>query len=305
MSKIFTASMDKSIVNALKHTDEDMKSILDDPKLTSNKKAELLEINSKIDEFIREFTNENFSVLETKRYKERYSGIQNMESRQTSGRRLFVVQWVHPLLNTLRFSKWAPARNVIQADLDIMRRVSNELAVETIQPSIGMVNVPKSEGNLADNDNNNVPNEILEVTNVVHTVPNRSVVEDSDSEFDDPLDSEYLRNINITHNKVDDASLGDRIHSNNKSLNNSGIDDSGLGTSQSTIKEENEENGASELLNQTAPATISAAEKREMFRKKELECFQSLPDRPSSTPNRGRSRQRGNLRGRRGRRQTK
>ena len=304
MSKIFTASMDKSIVNSLKHTDEDIKSILDDPKLTTNKKAELLEINLKIDEFIREFTNENFSVLETKKYKERYSGIQNMESRQTSGRRLFVVQWVHPLLNTLRFSKWAPARNVIQADLDIMRRVSNELAVETIAPSIGMVNVPKSEGNLA--DNNNKPDVILEAPAVEHTVPNRSVTEDSDSEFDYLLDPEYLRNLNITHNKADDASLGDRIHSNDKSLDNSGIDDSGLGTSQSTIKEENgEENGDNDLLNQTAPASTSAARKREMFRNKELDCFKSLPDRPSSTPTRGRPRQRGNLRGRRGRRQTK
>ena len=299
MSKIFTASMDKSIVSTLKHTDEEIKVILSDTKLTSNKKAELLEINQKIDEFVREFTNENISVLETKRYKERYSGIKNMESRQTSGRRIFVVQWVHPILNTIRFSKWAPARNVIQADLDIMKQLSNEMAIMHIQPpSVGMVNTIKSEGNVAVDTNDNV------------TVgkPTREVVEDSDSEFSENLDPGYLQNLELTNNTETDDSLGDRIHSvcdQPCDLDNSGIDDSGLGNSQSTIKEEEDDEKPQDRLNQTVPATATAASKREMFRKKELECFQSLPDRPSSTPNRGRSRVRGNLRGRRGRRQTK
>ena len=174
LSKIFTAVMDKSIVNNLSHTAEEIKSIIDDKKLTTCKKAELLECNSKIDTFIQKYTNEEFSVMTSQQYIQDFSGIQNMLSRQSPGRRFFVVPWIHPILNTMRFSKWAPAKNVTSADLGILERKSNELAVAHIKPEIKpitLVNVPKSEGNLAVNSVNKAPTE-----------NSRTVLEDSDSE---------------------------------------------------------------------------------------------------------------------------
>ena len=152
MSKIFTTVMDKSIVNNLSHTAEETKAIMDDKKLTTCKRAELLECNRKIDAFIGKYSNEDFSMLASKQYVQDYSGIQNMLSRQSPGRRFFVVPWIHPILSTLRFSKWAPAKNVTSADLSILERKSNEIAVAHIKPEnecITLVNTPKSEGNIA------------------------------------------------------------------------------------------------------------------------------------------------------------
>lgn len=68
LSKIFTAVMDKSIVNNLSHTAEEIKTIVNDKKLTTCKKAELLECNVKIDDFIEKYNNQNFTVMSSKQY---------------------------------------------------------------------------------------------------------------------------------------------------------------------------------------------------------------------------------------------
>ena len=104
ISKIFTAVMDKSIVNNLSHTAEEAKAIIDDKKLTTCKKAELLECNTKIDAFIGKYSNKDFSILASKQYVQDYSGIQNMLSRQSPGRRFFLVPWIHPILSTFLIS---------------------------------------------------------------------------------------------------------------------------------------------------------------------------------------------------------
>ena len=216
-----------------------------------------------------------------------------------------MVQWVHPILNTIRFSKWAPARNVIQADLDVMQRLANEIAVLHLQPPVGMVNVPKSEGKIA------VIPKPKESMTPADPPATREVSWASDSDFSEPFDDDYLRNLEIdftqlNFTKSDESSLGDRTHSRCNSLNSSGINDSGLGNSQSTIKEENETvDDDEDKLSQTLPVP-TAKQRREAFQNKTSDCFKSLPDQPSSTPNeRGRRGRRGNLRGRRGRRQTR
>ena len=295
LSKIFTAVMDKSIVNNLSHTAEEIKIVMSDKKLTTYKKAELLECNIKLDEFIQKYSNKDFAVLSSDTYIQEYSGIQNMVSRQSPGRRFFLVPWIHPILSTVRFSKWAPAKNVTAADLSILERKSNELAVAHIKPkeeSITLVNVPKSEGKIAVDNSNKSPQ-----------IQSREILEDSDSDFSDKLDLEYLQKLDLSFETSENSSSGCRIHSSSSS----GIDDSGLGDSQSAIKEENEIN---HQLNQTAPAIPSAAERRNAFAAKTGNGFKtiqhhSLDERPTSTPRgRGRGRTRG-LRGRRGRRLTK
>lgn len=174
-----------------------------------------------------------------------------------------------------------------------MERKSNELAVAHIKPEIKpitLVNVPKSEGNLAVNSVNKAPTE-----------NSRTVLEDSDSDFSECLDQDYLQNLNLSYSES--SSSGCRIHSNN----NSGNNDSGLGDSQNAIKEDEEND---DQLNKTAPAIPTAAEKRAAFANKTVSGFKtvqhhSLDTRPSSTPRgRGRRSTRG-LRGRRGRRLTK
>lgn len=296
LSKIFTAVMDKSIVNNLSHTNEEIKIIMSDKKLTTCKKAELLECNIKLDEFIQKYSNKDFAVLSSEAYIQEYSGIQNMLSRQSPGRRFFLVPWIHPILSTIRFSKWAPAKNVTAADLLILERKSNELAVAHIKPKeegTTLINVPKSEGNIAVNNSNKSPQ-----------TQSREIVEDSDSDFSDKLDLEYLYNLDLSFETYENSSSGCRIHSSSSS----GINDSGLGDSQSVIKEENEE--SNRQMNQTAPAIPSAAERRNAFASKAGNGFKtiqhhSLDERPTSTPRgRGRGRTRG-LRGRRGRRMTK
>ena len=289
LSKIFTTMMDKSITNNLSNTQDEIDIILGDKKLTSMKKAELLDCNLAMNTFIQKFTNKNFAVLKTDEYIQEYSGIQNMLSRQSAGRKFFLVPWVHPILCTLRFSKWTPAKNVTKSDLDVLKRKSNEIAVDHIKPVIPMVNVPKSEGNLA----------VLSIENL-ESPNSRTVHEDTDSDFDEKLDVDYLRNLELSFSET--SSSGCRIHSVSSS---SGINDSGLGNSQ-TIKEEAEE-GTSKL-NQTAPTLMTASDKRKAFANRSGDAFEqtnhSLDARPTSTP-RGRGRSQRGLRGRRGRRLTK
>ena len=91
LSKIFTAVMDKSITNNLANTQDEINLIISDAKLTAVKKAELLECNLKMDVFIQKYSNKEFAVLSSDEYIQEYSGIQNMLSRQTAGRKFFLV----------------------------------------------------------------------------------------------------------------------------------------------------------------------------------------------------------------------
>ena len=297
LSKIFSGDIDKSIVKNLSHTSHEVSVILNDKKLTSNKKAELLEINAKIDDFIKEFTHKSFETIKSKNYIDKYSGLKCAESRQSAGRKIFVVQWIHPILQTLRFSKWLPAKNVIQADLTTLDRKANELAVADIKPTmIAMPNIPNSKGNekYVDDLVDKIVNTAIE-----DSTKTRYEEIDTSSEFDEPLDPEYLNNLDLTFNQsTDNSSSGTRIHS-----CSSGFDDSGLGTStpNRAVKEEKDDDDQSDSLSKT----LNDVElRRQAFRTKAGPAFNSLPDPEPTVRQRGRGRRRG-LRGRRGHRHSK
>ena len=302
LSNCFTDWFDKRICGNLVHENGQVNVLITDARLTQDKKNELQKLNEQMEKFIEEFNKKNVGILRSKRFIERYSGIKTAESKQTAGKRIFLVMWVHPILLSLRFSRWLPAKDVKQNDLGHLCKAATKLSIIDIKPEvppeIKLPNVPQSIPSKSGKNNNNCGLHSLDCKSNKSNLDEIAVFvrEDSDpeGEFDDPLDSEYLQQVNwsfnnsleILNNEFNEriglsTSLGSRIHS-----TTSGYDDSGFITStpqKEDVKEE-ADNGMGDRLNQT---TAFAESRRKAFREKSGPAFKSLPSGAATPKTKG------------------
>ena len=306
LSNCFTDWFDKRICGNLVHEQGQVETLINDSRLPQSKRDELNKLNHEMEKFINEFNKKNVGILRSQRFIERYSGIKTAESKQTAGKRIFLVLWIHPILLSLRFSRWVPAKDVKQNDLGHLNKAATKLSIIDIKPDVPpspevkMPNIPQSVSEKGKN---------LEIAGIYHlkTSPLDTAVfvcedSDPDGEFDELLDTNYLQQLNWSFNssleqlnndfidKIDlSTSLGPRIHS-----SISGYDDSGFITStpqkEEEVKEEAESSRITERLNQT---TSFAENRRKAFREKAGPAFKSLPSgaaTPKSKKGTGRGR---------------
>ena len=121
LSRLFRPNNDRSILKNLIADHEGWEKIAQKP-YTEVKKTKLVSLNQQIDSFAAKWGFKGIGVLWHPQFIKDLLTLKENESTQSSGQKVFMTIWVHPLLLSLRVAKYCPAIGYGGSDMTIMSK---------------------------------------------------------------------------------------------------------------------------------------------------------------------------------------
>ena len=152
MNRLFRPNNDRSILRNLITDREGWEKIAKKP-FTEIKKTKLIDLNQQIDSFASKWAFKGLGVLWNPQFIKDLLTLKRNESNQSSGQKVFVQIWLHPLLLSLRVAKYCPAIGYSGGDMSIMVKAIDSLEDKlVVNETLRNLEVIEDSFHLPDND---------------------------------------------------------------------------------------------------------------------------------------------------------